>query len=506
MNMAIQKLSWSPQQQAFLNACEHGKSSIIVIAVAGSGKTTVCIEGAKRLKGATAMVAFNTKIAAEIKDRLASAGLDWKKARGGTAHSFGYGVYVKSYKLAEKPSSKKVPNLLAAYCAEHPGERFIVEYAKPIATLISFAKQAAIGVLGRMEDKQLWRDLIDHHDIWDRDDDEAGVETLIATAIKFLKLSNEQTDIIDFDDMIYLPLLFRLRFWTYDNVIVDEAQDTNAARRALVRAMLRKGGRVIAVGDPSQAINGFAGADNDALDRIKEDFNCVQMPLTVSYRCPKAVVRYAQQWAAHILPAETAIEGSVTDMTLDELLNTSLSGNDAILCRNNKPLVGLAMKLIRRRIGCKIEGKEIGAQLSNLAHRWSSIKTLEALRNKLGQYFEAQRTNLTAKKEEQKLGVIEDQVDCLQTIIGQCIREGETSIKAVDAYLEKLFGDEVKGVVTLSSIHKSKGREWNRVFWLDKEKTCPSKWARQAWQEEQEHNLMYVAATRSQNALVLVTS
>jgi superfamily I DNA/RNA helicase len=40
------------------------------------------------------------------------------------------------------------------------------------------------------------------------------------------------------------------------------------------------------------------------------------------------------------------------------------------------------------------------------------------------------------------------------------------------------------------------------VFWLDRHGTCPSKWARQAWQQEQERNLMYVAATRAQELLV----
>jgi ATP-dependent exoDNAse (exonuclease V) beta subunit len=40
------------------------------------------------------------------------------------------------------------------------------------------------------------------------------------------------------------------------------------------------------------------------------------------------------------------------------------------------------------------------------------------------------------------------------------------------------------------------------VFWLDRAGTCPSKWARQAWQAEQENNLCYVAATRSMSELI----
>jgi superfamily I DNA/RNA helicase len=69
-------------------------------------------------------------------------------------------------------------------------------------------------------------------------------------------------------------------------------------------------------------------------------------------------------------------------------------------------------------------------------------------------------------------------------------------------YVNGLFADNVQDMLVLSSIHKAKGREWKRVFWLDRHSTCPSKWARQAWQQEQERNLMYVAATRAQELLV----
>jgi superfamily I DNA/RNA helicase len=71
----------------------------------------------------------------------------------------------------------------------------------------------------------------------------------------------------------------------------------------------------------------------------------------------------------------------------------------------------------------------------------------------------------------------------------------------VDA-INEIFANDVSGILVLSTIHKSKGREWNTVFWLDRAGTCPSKYARQAWQQEQEINLQYVAATRAKRSLV----
>ncbi|HEY3473413.1 MAG TPA: ATP-binding domain-containing protein, partial [Anaerolineales bacterium] len=54
-----------------------------------------------------------------------------------------------------------------------------------------------------------------------------------------------------------------------------------------------------------------------------------------------------------------------------------------------------------------------------------------------------------------------------------------------------------------STIHKAKGLEADKVFWLNSSK-CPSPWARQPWQLQQEYNLCYVATTRAKTTLVLI--
>jgi ATP-dependent exoDNAse (exonuclease V) beta subunit len=53
-------------------------------------------------------------------------------------------------------------------------------------------------------------------------------------------------------------------------------------------------------------------------------------------------------------------------------------------------------------------------------------------------------------------------------------------------------------------VHKAKGLEANRVFWLNYD--FVSKWARQPWQMQQEKNLRYVAATRAKSELILIPS
>lgn len=494
---------WSEQQATFLDWAVNGSGSCVLEAVAGAGKTTVLLAAATQMKGAVAIMAYNKKIAVEIEGKLKKMGVDWKKAKAGTVHSFGWSAYKKSrgnryfrvdgFKVANLVEDKLLPD-------NHPMNK----YSDAVVKLVSLAKQTALGIFGSTEDKAEWFAIADHYDVFESDNGPMPVEELVEFAQAALKLSNEQLDIIDFDDMIYLPLLFRLPFYQYDVVMVDEAQDTNAARRALVRAMVKKGGRVIAVGDRHQAIYGFTGADANSLDLIAQDFDCQRLPLTITYRCPKSVVAFSQQWVNHIQAADTAPEGTVSQTALPEFFKRNdLNGEAAVLSRVTKPLVSLAFQLIRKRIPCKIEGRDIAEQIKKLITRWK-VSDLDALETKLDEYLQRETTKLLAKKQEAKLAVVEDSVETIRVIIDQCRAEGKETITDATAYVDSMFSDNVTGLLVLSTIHKAKGREWERVFWLDRANTCPSKWARQAWQQDQEKNLMYVAATRAKSDLIEV--
>jgi len=493
---------WSPQQQAFLDWAVDGSGSCVLVAVAGAGKTTVLLEAAARMPGQVAVLSYNRDIATENKAKLEGMGVDWKKAQAGTVHSFGF-----------KPLRKLNPNIkVDEYKVANIIERLITPqdalwiYRSETAHLVDLAKQMALGVTGgAISDKHVWLEMAEHFDVFDHDDENPPVDDIITFAQQVLIESNKDFDVIDYSDMVYLPILRRLRMWQYDVVMVDEAQDTNAARRALVRALLRKGGRCIAVGDPAQAIYGFTGADSDSLDLIKHDFNAIELPLTTTFRCPKAVVSFAQRWVNHIQAAPEAPEGSVAHINMTQFITRNdLNGTAAVLSRTNKPLVALAFKLIRKRIPCKIEGRDIGNGIVKLIQRWK-INTLDALEKRLDLYLAHETTKLLAKKKESKLAEIEDQVETIHVIIDQCRSEGKYTVADATAYVKGLFGDQVKNMLVLSSIHKAKGREWERVFWLDRAGTCPSKWARQAWQQAQESHLCYVAATRSKDQLIEVS-
>ncbi len=491
------KFQPSPQQQAFFDWCVKGTGSCTLEAVAGSGKSTTLIHAASMITGQVAMLVYNKKNGVELTEKLNAAGVSRDKAEAGTVHSFGMRAYRRAYPKVQV--EKKKLSLLAPKCINPNLEQF----HDMIIKLVSLAKQRALGVIGNIDNTDLWHDIADHFDVfWSREGTIIPQNECIEAAKTLLRWSNKQRDVIDFDDMVYLPLLLQINFWQYDVVMVDEAQDTNPARRELVRALVKPNGRVIAVGDRHQAIYGFTGADNDSLDLITNAFNCVQMPLTVSYRCPKDVVAFAQQWVSHIHSHPDAATGSVSSSTWENFIaRKDLNGEAAIVCRNTKPLVAAAFALIRAKVACRVEGRDIGLGLKKLINRWK-VKSLHSLLDRLDKHSEAKLKEYSEKQQDNKAQTLTDQVETIKVIIEQCLSEGKTTLRDADAYIDTLFDDDIKGMLVLSTIHKSKGREWERVFWLDRANTCPSKWAKKDWEAAQEVNLMYVAATRAKQELI----
>lgn len=493
----------SPQQAAVFLEVQLGTDNLLIEAVAGSGKTTTLAEVCKFIDGNAVFLAFNKKIATDIAAKLRSVGVEERTVKASTFHAAGFaawrheapGVSVKNEKSEQLMCELGVPRHLWAF----------------VAALASLAKQAVYGVAFRPEDRDDWLDLIDHHDVTDKLT--AGTTTIDQQAAEgidwTLRLLDESLrraeQLIDFDDMIWVPLARRVKFAQYDWVLVDEAQDTNAARRLMAERMLRPGGRFIAVGDRHQAIYGFTGANADALDRVAATFGCKHMPLTTTYRCPKAVVRHAQRWVSHIEAAGSAPEGSVRTITraeFDRDLEPSwLHSTDAILCRNTKPLVQLAFDLIRRKVPCHVEGREIGKGLLALTRRWRSAHTIGELESKLMEYLKHESARLHNKKA--KLAVVEDKVETLLALMEQLT--DRDPVYALERVIEDLFQDsdgQRRPSVTLSTVHKAKGREWDRVFLLGRDEFMPSKYATQPWQQEQERNLCYVAVTRARHELI----
>lgn len=492
------------QQEAFIASLVNGSAHIALIARAGCGKTSTIIEGVKAYAKAhprseVLICAYNKAIADEVSAKVKALGFDWRAVQCSTVHSMGFGLVKYVFKPAI--DDKKVLKLIDAQNAD-----IFREYPHQIAQLVRFAKQAGFGFFSdcAINDNRAWHALADHFDVNGLDDTSQADEVMEA-AQHVYRASLAQTDIIDFDDMILFPLVKNLSTkFTKDLVVMDEAQDTSRARQALARKFLKAhSGRMIVVGDDRQAIYGFTGADAAALPNLIDAFQMEVLPLSVTWRCPKSVVALAQTLVPDIEAAPSAAEGEVLRGEDAWTAFEAVGSTDAILCRNTAPLIKTAYGLIRAGKACRVEGRNIGEGLIQLARRWR-VRTIDALMNRIDTYQDRETQKAMAKGNEAKVEEVEDRCETLREVCRACIAQGKTTIDGVVAFIESLFADLAQGVTILATYHRSKGREWPRVFLMEHNQRCPSKMARQDWQKQQEANLAYVAFTRAQQTLAFV--
>lgn len=487
--------------------------SLELLARAGCGKTYTLEQAiaaiVKYNLGDIAVMAYNKSIATELKVKLEKAKYDWKIVQAGTVHSFGFNVWRKIAPNV-KVDNDKLWNIISHCSADIDGEMFL-ENGSVITKLVSLAKQQALGHLSSIENMNLWLNLWDHFNLEDDVTEHIQAEDIIRCAMKVYKISlNECRKTIDFDDMILAPLYFKARFYAKDWVMVDESQDTNPARRALALAMLKpRIGRMIFVGDPAQAIYGFTGADSDSMNLLKQATSAKTLPLNVTRRCPKLVVEQAKKIVSDFQAHEDAPEGTVRKIDYEMLESEPLTKNDVIICRNTAPLISTAYTLIAKGVACRVEGREIGTGLIKLARRWK-VKTLDHLLNRLDNHVARQTAKFMSKNQEYRVEALVDQVDCLKVVITRCTLAKKNSVEDLVNDIEQMFGNTPDGqkpdVLTLSTIHKSKGREWDKVYILGRNRYMPSPYAKKDWQIQQERNLEYVAITRTKRELIDVTA
>lgn len=319
-----------------------------------------------------------------------------------------------------------------------------------------------------------------------------AAEAFVDTLCKAMGvLAADQRSVIDYDDQIWLPVYHGLRVDQFDAVFVDEAQDLSPAKLALARMAVKEDGLFVAVGDDRQAIYGFAGADPDSLPRIIRETDAEVLPLTVTYRCPKQVVALAQGLVGDYTAHESAPEGIVREIG-DNMLVSTLVPGDTVVSRSNAPLVSLCLRLLAAGTSAKVLGRaDVADGLKKLVKKAKTDDVGDLLSFVCDW---ADKEVMKLSKAGRPVDLVCDKRDCLVALA-----DGVHSVEELLARIDRLFTDAQEGrLVLLTSTHKAKGLEWDRVFLLkDTYRADKSP-------DPQEANLLYVAITRAKCELVLV--
>lgn len=491
--------AWSHYQEDVFSLFTERTGNGVVEAVAGSGKTTTLVEGMKRWtainpKQKGAFVCFNKSIATELQSKV-PAGIE-----ASTLHSLGYRAVLKTFKGC-KVDERKIYGYSETVALSAADDRL---QAKGIENDLQTAYGLLKSTMVDLKDVEAIGDLLAEY----------GVELKMAAVSMPLfqvldRLMVNDTSRCSFDEMLTFVVDHQLPMRQFDLVCVDEAQDMNAIQLKLLDAMVGPNGRLIAVGDSKQAIYHFRGASSNAIERIRDAFNVPTenvLPLSISYRCPKAVVARAQTIVSHIEASATAIEGEVIDADVSMMNATLLAMDDRSMgiCRCNGPLVGCALRLIKSGRKAVVRGRDIGKGIAKLARDLSKRAADDSLSSLIeaARLWEANEVSrLTAARKMSQANMVVDRVD---TLIALC--ENITTHDELIARIETIFSDQQAGVV-FSSIHRSKGLEADTVVWLEPGLSeffyTKAEERGDAAGADSERCLAYVAITRAKRKLVL---
>jgi DNA helicase-2/ATP-dependent DNA helicase PcrA len=488
-------MEYSKYSIDIFNEIENTNNNILVQATAGSGKTTTIVEASKRIDKRldSLFVAFNKGIVLELIERLP------KTVSCSTLHSLG----IKS--LYGNFSPKIVVD-----------EDKVFDFIKVVFKDLTQDERKNFKNADNFKEKIVVREIIDYlrmnllepnYENMEFVAIQYGIDaqefhfTLAERAFRKMEKSNKsrsKSKSVDFIDMIWLPSINDYQLKKFDVVFVDEAQDLNKAQQVLIEKSVREDGRVIYVGDKRQAIYGFAGADSTSFETIGAKPNTVQLPLSISYRCAKNIVREARKiFPDDIEYHEDAVEGEVRNATTD-----FIEVGDMVVCRNVAPLVSLYFDLTERGLKSYVKGKDLEDGVKRLLSKVEAMdcgRGIDKLYDMLTDLGEEMRKRGVEKPEAtERYRNFEMKIDLIKMIA----EEGCMYMKEVSMQVDEIFKADVEAI-PMMTIHKSKGLENDRVFVLNPE-LIPSKWARTHSDFVQENNLMFVAITRAKTSLFYI--
>jgi DNA helicase-2/ATP-dependent DNA helicase PcrA len=518
------KFKPSKFQEDIFNFILNDSRNLVISAVAGSGKTTTLLKALEIIPEdkSVLFLAFNLSIADELKERIPK---DKTNITVNTVHSFGMSTLMKSiYPQVDTKKYREIIqsivdfkngenlNNIKSYEFNEEQQKYINEITKLIPdlnenkdflknvvelcnlsrlNLVNFEiKPIGVGEINKIATKYSIDNL----------DNESTVAWFLA------KIGLQYHKKIDYTDMVSMPVILNFEPNKYDFVFVDESQDLNACQRNLMtNAIKSDGGRFIAVGDPKQAIYAFAGADHESYQKLKDTPNTVELPLSYTYRVAPEIVNMVK----HINPLITSHPKNRKGVVYDAFSYKEIQDGDMVLCRNTFPIVALCIKLLTEGKKSYIIGSEIGKSIVNLINstrRKDSEFTMdnvicslllekEKLIEKVMNKYSLSRSEAM---DETHIVLFIEKIQLIEAL-SYGINEPQVVIDKI----ESIFSDNKKEGIKLSTIHKSKGLEAERVFIIHEE-LMPSKYAKQPWQIEQEKNLEYVAYTRAKTTLGFV--
>lgn len=536
----------------------HPHDNMFIEASAGSSKTFILVEMSKITTSSDVYIAFNSSIAEEVRSKIKN-----QKVKVYTIHALA--LSIMNTNLKNHPTKKieigsgigtrrnndssgakldnfKIQTILDEMIDESEGsycdydqriflkDNYSTLYNLCRLTCTDLENPLYVGKL--MQDYQLFetdKENIEVPNVFDICKNLKELDTL--SAVMF-----DQTNVVDFTDMVYVTYNklksgeWQVPYWhLYTNVLNDEIQDNNNLLTNFIPFIMRKGGRLVGVGDENQACYAFCGSNARSFSMIPEKFAPVErFNLPICYRCPVSHLDYVKYKLPEIdiRPRPNAPEGEIDEIEKEEIVDYIQPG-DMVISRKNKWLAPVILDLAKEGISICIQDKDFVNNVFKSLKR-TNVKKLDTLQNKLTKSISNFKKNIKIAQElsnEFDHMSPEDKVKAqkgkVETILDSNTQIDVTNFILVilNNYIENHPNDRVEDferflkhilnttpkpdAVRICSIHKAKGLEADNVFVLNRG-DWTERYGQTKEQLQQEKNLSYIAWTRAKDKLYLV--
>ena len=300
--------------------------------------------------------------------------------------------------------------------------------------------------------------------------------------------------------------------------VIDEAQDMDENEFALIKALMERNEdmRVIAVGDDDQNIYEFRKSSSKYMSSLITEYGAAHYSMTDNYRSARRIVALANAYAARIthrlkdepIRAVRDADGVVKlikhaarnmDIPVADCLQATWHGGTAaILTNTNDGALRMLGLLTNRGIPARLIQSGDGFRMSQLAEVKMFCKLLKFESADDSPIIPESAWN--SARERLRGGIYADSA-CLETVLNMLAKFEEVSNGALyrsdfetfifeSAY--ETFTPQEQDAVTISTIHKAKGREFDNVYLMLNQSDDST---------DQERRKIYVGITRAKNEL-----
>lgn len=271
----------------------HGSGAALVLAGAGSGKTTVITHRIKKLidNGVPPqnilVVTFTRAAAANMNDRFRKlAENQTLPVLFGTFHSIYFRILRTEQKLAGNCILKETEKINII-------KEIVVRNKLSVTSLNDFAANI-LDEICRMKGNK--------YNVQEYKPTNCSQETFMLVYTQYEKEKSAENK-MDFEDiLIRCYELFKdnphiLHKWQeiFQYILIDEFQDINALQYEIIKLLGKPYNNIFVVGDDDQSIYGFRGARPDIMFQFRDDYVPQQYILNINYRSGNAIVESANK-------------------------------------------------------------------------------------------------------------------------------------------------------------------------------------------------------------------